>query len=343
MKNLLTVLLCLLSINPVYAELQQGNSPDKNYLDYYHSVALAEEAVVNGNYRNAIERYKTVFEEYLYNNPVDCYVAAQVASYIKDTASCISFIYKGVCFGLPTQTIISNPHLTDIFRSLEQHSVDSCRGIYLENIDAEARAAMLSLVKRDQSIVHGLPPGERLYMPDGYRLKDIYRPVWDSLLREVITLTHNRGFPAQKIIGTQTGEDSLLRIGPNSVFVMYIFIHHGNGWSEVSEILWSELLKGNITPQMYGVIYETSNGRPLYNNPINYFASRPCDGKQCKSMVKDGIRDINKARWEIGLGSYEVMQKKFESMSHYIKWCRKGANVKQAYFDFQCELSFQGI
>jgi hypothetical protein len=322
---------------------QHSDSGADNYLGYYRAVAIAEEAVINGHFRDAVQQYKKVFAAYPYNNPIDCYIAAQVSSYTADTLSCIGFLRMGICYGLPPRTIAGNPHLAACFRKMDRSTVDSCWSIYQKRIDTRARAVMLSLIKYDQSVIQHLPDGESIYESDGYTLKGKYRPVWDSLITEIIALTRSSGFPAQKIIGTQNGEDSLFQTGPNAVFASVIFIHHGRAWNQVSEMLWAELLKGNITPQMYGVIYEYSNGGDFYSNPVHYFAARHCQEKQCKKLVREKLKEINSARWTIGLGSYEVMQKKFESTFQYYKWQRKGTRTNEPVFDFQCDLSFQRI
>lgn len=316
---------------------------DKSYLNYYRAVAIAEEAIVDGDYKEAIGQYQNIFEEYVYNNPIDCYIASQVASYAGDTSSGLSFLYKGLCFGLPVETINSNPHLAAIFKKADQSVIDSCRSIYHNGIDAKARATVISLAQRDQAFIHNLnlSPGG-LYKPDGYTLKDNYRPFYDSLITEIISLTRMSGFPAQKVAGTQTGEDSLFRIGPNAVFALYPFIHHSNAWHRVAEMLWTELLGGNITPQMYGVIYENSSGKAPYATDTLYFASRPCQEKACKTLVKTKLKEINNARWEIGLGSYEVMEKKFLSRMKYYTWRKKLTKESKPFFDFECDLGFQG-
>lgn len=340
------VTICFLLMNGVFGQAPQvpeNGIISINYINYYRTVALAEEAIVNGKYDTALKYYQRAFEGYPYNNPIDCYVAAQIASYVRDTEICLKLISNGLCFGLPIQTINSNPHLARISNKIDSHSIDSCRGIYRKRIDTNARATMLSLIKRDQSIVKGLiSVGESLYESNGYTLKNIYRPIWDSLVMEVVKLTNKSGFPAQKIIGTQNGDDSLFRVGPNSVFVTYIFIHHGNGWNDICNMLQTELLKGNITPQMYGVIYESSNGNGPLDTSIRYFASRPCRDKRCKYFVSNHLKEINSNRWEIGLGSYSVMEKKFESQAHYYKWRSKNTKNSRPYFDFQCDLNFQG-
>ena len=345
MRKLLHVLFCFLTIPVSFGQaggVQDSSASAKSYLDYYHAIAFAEEAVVTGNYRDAIRQYHDIFEAYPYNNPIDCYIAAQVAAYISDTASCIHSLYKGLRFGLPVQTIAGNPHLAGIFKTMDQGAIDSCQNLYAQSIDHEAWAAMIALIKRDQSTIHSLPPGEDLYDPGGYVLKDKYRPVWDSLLKALIILTRSSGFPAHKIIGTQNGDDSLFRVSPNSVFAIPIFIHHSNAWSQVGDLLWAELLKGNITPQMYGVIYEHSSGHDSYKTSVLYFAARYCQEKKCRKLVKRQLAEINAARWRIGLGSYEVMQQKFESMSRYYKWKRNVVKSSEPVFDFECDLGFQG-
>lgn len=344
--NLISFLFYIFSATVVFAQERQlpGNNTQPNdYLTYYRTVALAEEAIVNGKHENALKYYKDIFKEYTFNNPVDCYIAGQVASYLGDTLACANFIYAGISFGLPIQTVTTNPHLVNILGTLEQTTIDSCWSLYKKRINMNARSIMLSLIKRDQVVVKGLLRGESLYESDGYTLKELYKPLWDSLVKEVISITLKYGFPAQKIIGTQNGDDSIFNIGPNSVFVTYIFIHHGNAWNQINEILWPELLKGNITPQMYGVIYESSNVHRAYDKEPVYIASRPCSDKPCTDFLKKNIKKINSRRWEIGLGSYEVMQKKFESRANYYKWCRKKVRTRKPFFDFQCDLSFQGL
>jgi len=345
MEKLITLILCLLLSNTLLGgtdERQHTNVDTANYLDYYHAIAAAEEAVVNTDYANAVTQYQKIFKGYPYNNPIDCYIAAQAASYIDDTASCSDFLYKGLCFGLPVRTIAGNPHLKDCFQKMAQQTVDSCLNTYRQRIDQTARARMLAISRYDQSFIQSLPIGEIYdYSADSCRLKNKYQPVWDSLINEVVTLIRTSGFPAQRVIGTQDGVDSSFPLGPLSTFVLFVFVHHSNAWPLVSNLLWDELLKGNITPQMYGVIYESSNGKREYRTPINYFASRGCWQRKCKGLIKNHLREINEARWSIGLGKYEVMDKKFESRILYYKWRRKETRVKEPFFDFQCDLSFQ--
>lgn len=342
MNKLLLLLYCLLTMFPASGQSTGSQRlPAKSYLDYYHAVAFAEESIISGSYSDAVKQYRQAFATYSYNNPIDCYIAAQVAAYTGDTLSCTDFICKGLCYGLPAETIMENPHLTLCLEKTDRRIADSCRNVYRNSINPKARATMLALFRRDQSIIQNLPPGESIYMSDGRTLRDQYRPVWDSLIREVIILAREYGFPAQKIIGTQNGDDSLFRTGPHSSFAACIFIHHGQAWDKVSDLLWAELLKGNITPQMYGVIYQYANGKDEYDNPVLYFASRYCQEKRCQKLVQERRAAIDSARWSIGLGSYEVMQQKYESRYRYYKWRRKKNRKNEPFFDFQCDLSFQ--
>lgn len=344
MHRLFTILVCFWVMSTAYGQVTEGvqdKTAARTYLDYYRAVATAEETIVNGRYQDAIQQYRRTFDEYDYNNPIDCYVAAQVAAYTGDTVACIAFLTKGLCSGLPVQTISGNPHLSGYFSTISQRSVDSCWNSYRAGIDQKARAAMFTLIKRDQSVIHNLPKGESIYGRDGYTLQERYQPLWDSLAKAMIVLIQTYGFPAQKIIGTQNGDDSLFRVGPNSVFAYPIFIHHGTAWNRLESILWPELLKGNITPQMYGVIYESVDGNENYAGPVHYFAARECDRPACKKLVKTKLKEINNDRWQIGLCSYEVMQQKFLSRKRYFKWRSNPARIPEPVFDFECELSFQ--
>lgn len=314
-----------------------------NFLDYYRAVAAAENAVVQEQYQDAVQQYQHTFSLYSYNNPVDCYVAAQVAGYIGDTAHCAAFITKGISFGLPLQTILSNPHLAPYIRSngaLGKTTIDSCLAVYRHRINKEARATAIALIQRDQAIVRNLPHGGLYERGDGRTLKPAYQPVWDSMLNEIIQLTNDVGFPAQKVIGTQHGDDGLFAPGPNATYIYFILIHHGNAWPRIGPLLRAELEKGNITPQMYGALADHSAGRADDYRSISYCALRPCGTRACKKIISGRINEINAARSAIGLCSYEVMELKHASMIAYYKWCKEVNASPKPVFDFQSDLHF---
>ncbi len=320
---------------------QTGKTEEKTYLNYYQEIAVAEDAVVNGQYLEGINQYQKTFAEYPYNNPIDCYVAAQVASYAKDTTSSIYFLLKGIRFGVPVYTIINNPHLAAIFSRLNKRVVDSCLTIYENSINKKARAETIAFYRKEQFLKMDVLKVDNLYGGDGI-LKSKYKGTWDSLLQEIMLLTKKYGFPAQKIIGTQNGEDSLLRLtNPHSTYAFFVFVHHHNAWSEVGTILWAELLKGNITPQMYAVIYENSNGKKQYSDSVIYIAARPCGFAYCRKQLKKNLQEINRARNNIGLCSYEVMEKKFASRQLYYQWRERTERKPEPLFDFQCDFNFQ--
>ncbi|MES2478742.1 MAG: hypothetical protein V4561_06635 [Bacteroidota bacterium] len=342
MKKLSGFLLCLFTLINTYGQSAESGQ-DKNYLNYYQAVARAEEAIVNGRYDSALTWYRHTFNQYPYNNPIDCYVAAQVAAYTGDTAHSEQFLRKGIQFGLPVYTILNNPHLATVLSRIDRSAIDSCLACYQKSIQPKARASVISLIKYDQLLVHTAS----IYEQGGYRkLKQEYRPIWDSLCRAIMQLTKEYGFPSQKIAGTQNGEDSCFVTSPHATFPLFILIHLGNAWKDFEAILWEELKKANITPQMYAVIYESSNGkeyRDFYaNGSVFYFASRPCGDNHCKKFLKERMAKINQDRAKIGLCPYEVMDKKFTSTRNYHQWRRNKAEKPEAVFDFQCELNFQG-
>jgi hypothetical protein len=346
MKLILAVLCSLLSgtLSGKISDYPDTTPDTSNYLNYYRTIATAEEAAVNADYKGAIARYQQAFGKYPYNNPVDCYIAAQLASYIDDTALCSDFLRRGLSFGLPAQTIAGNPHLKGPFQKMVRRTADSCWEVYQGRIDQAARTKMIAIIRYDQSIIHSLPKGEKFYdySSGASRLTSKYQPVWDSLVNDVISLTRAGGFPAQKIVGTQNGDDSLFKVGPLAIFAVPVFIHHCNAWSpSVGDLLWNELQKGNLTPKMYGVIYEASNGKAGQQNPVDYFASRPCWQSTCRGLVRNHLREIDEARQSIGLEKYEVMEKKFESVVRYRKWRSRGTVPREPFFDFQCDLGFQ--
>lgn len=339
----LILLVCPVAI--IYGQARPA-APDSllqtTYLAYYRAVAKAEEAVIQGRYPDGIAQYQRAFGAYAYNNPLDCYIAAQAAAYLDDTVACSSFLLKGLCFGLPRETIASNPHLAPFLATMAPRRIDSCRDIYSDRIDRKAREAVLSLARCDQAFIHS-PQSRRIYEVSGHALRKPYRPFWDSLMGQVVAIIKEKGFPAEKLIGTQHAADSLFAAGPQSTFVYFIMVHHCNAWSLIGDRLYDELLKGNITPQMYGALYEHSSGRDFYDNPVHYFSLRECTDKGYnRRLQQTGLKQVNEARWQIGLGSYEVMQQKHRSEQQYRQWRREKVRKKEPFFDFRSDLHFQG-
>jgi len=311
-----------------------------NYLDYFRRIATAEKAVTVGRYQEALQDYRQAFNDFSWNNPADCYVAAQVAAYTEDTLTTKQLLYRGLCFGLHPQTIGDNPHLRVIARQMDTMRMDSCRQVYQSHVNSSARAAIITLVRYDQYLIRHTQPYK---IRGDHDLKPQYRPVWDSLVREIIALTGRYGFPAEKIAGTQQGDDSLFRVAPHAIFAHPIFIHQAHAWLQISALLTEQLKLGNITPQAYGLIYEVSNSvHNSYDLPIPYFAIRPCQDTRCKKWMKRRLPEIDRVRNEIGLCSYEVMEHKFADHLLYEAWRRQPQPPRIPVFDFQCELAFQG-
>lgn len=316
----------------------------ENYLPYYQAIVTAEEAVIAGRYQEGLQQYTNTFAAYTFSHPIDCYVAAQVAGYMHDSSACVAFLRRGVAFGLPLPTIAANPHLAGYVREglLGQAQLDSCWRMYLGRIDRTAREKALALFRFDQTFIRHLPAGP-LYESDGSTLLAIYRPVYDSLLAEIVGLIKTHGFPAQRLIGTQNGDDGFLRIGPHAAFVYYILIHHGNAWPQLKELLWDELLKGNISPLMYGALADHSDANRGAQAGRPYMALRECETKACSKELRSRRAALDAARKSIGLGSYELMKARRSSSMRYRKWCRQHTRTPEPFFDFQDELHFQGV
>lgn len=314
------------------------DSMSENYIEYYQQIAKAEEAIVLKEYKKATQIYSNAFDEFAFNNPIDCYVAAQLTAYQGDTILTKTFLLKGISFGIPILTIENNPHLNPYLTLFDQQSIDSCKKVYAKRINFVARKRTISLSKRDNELVSGK---KSIYDKSGYILKEEYQPIWDSLLIELNDIILKYGFPAQKIIGTHSKNDNLFQVNPHSNYAYFILIHHCNAWKLLGNTLLLELRKGNITPQMYGAIYEYSNGQNSANLPIQYFALRPCQNKLCEQNLKLLNRvKIDEDRWSIGLCSLDIMERKFELNRKYYAWKQKKSINNMPYFDFKCDLNF---
>jgi hypothetical protein len=344
MRPFLLVLFCCCGF-ATYAGRPDSSTgrPQPDYLDYFLQIADAETALVPDNIPQALNLYRFAFESYAWNNPKDCYVAAQASAYVGDTVFAADCLRRGLCSGLPLSLVQSNPHLQRLAQRIDKAGTDSCLAVYQSRINPAARAAILTLIRKDQALVHAVPPGESIYEGKGDRgLKPQYIPVWDSMLQTLIVLTENYGFPAEKVAGTQQGDDGLFRAAPHNIYPNPILVHHSRAWPQIGTLLTQQLHLGNITPQAYGLIYETSNGYASYQDPVQYLAIRPCQDRACKQLLKQKRVAIDTARRQIGLCSYEAMERKFEHRKAYANWRSKPGSKPEPVFDFQCELAFQG-
>src|ERR1044072_7915795 len=131
-RVLLVTIICCISYRSIASA---------NYLEYYRAISAAEEAIVNNQYSEALRLYESTFSRFEYSNPIDCYVAAQIASYVDDSQSCIALLRRGISFGLPINTIAGNPHIAAYIGSspLSQETTDSCWKVYERRIDRKAR------------------------------------------------------------------------------------------------------------------------------------------------------------------------------------------------------------
>ncbi|MGC4058193.1 MAG: hypothetical protein QM743_08760 [Chitinophagaceae bacterium] len=317
-----------------------ADTTHENYIGYYHGIILAEEAIVAQHYTNALRQYEQLFNAYAYNQPADCYIAAQVAAFTRDTAHCQLLLQRALCMGMPPETAIANPHLKYLYNSLTVGTRDSCIGVYHARLNPEAHAFALSIGKADQQLVASLPP-LGLYGRNGSMLKPAYIPFYDSLVNAIAAATERYGFPAERIAGTQQNADSILRSSPYNRYAYLVLIHHGDAWKQLAPLLRKELQRGNLSPVMYGAIREGSDRSGVSAQDAPLFAVRPCQDAACRKQLEAaGIARVNAARREVGLGSYELMEQKYATMIRYRKWRMLRNRQPEPVFDFCCDLHF---
>lgn len=335
-----TALSCLALV----AALIPFRSHAENYLGYYTGIARAESLLVAGSYSASLSVYDSLGGSYAWNDPADCYIAAQIAVAAGEMQMGRRALIRGLCSGLPVSVVSRNPNLAPYLDDLHPHGIskaglDSCETIYRNRINSEARQAALKLAKADQLFIHDrtLSGGKSPYGSDGHTLKRELRPLYDSLLGELIRITNEYGFPAERIAGTHGASDSLFKVGATTQYGWYLPVHHGSTWPRLKPLLYAELQKGNISPRLYGAIADFSDSSHFEVLP--YMALRSCfyhwKERPCKSSVAQRLTAINASRAAIGLCSYEVLEHKERMKRAYDEWIAAGKKPDGLqHFDF---------
>jgi len=301
----------------------------QGYLYYHKRVAQAEELIITGNYNAALDIYDSLFHQYSFCFPKDCYIAAQVAAYAEAGDRCHYFLTKGFINGLSFNCLSLNPHLRKwkaADNRFGQRTLDSLRGIYEHHINSAAKQRLDDLFAADQKIVR---QRGSIYTADN-ELEPSLKPFWDSLYREIKELTRQYGFPAEQVAGVASSATE--HVTTRNAKVYYMLIHHGGIDDEFRKLLLAELDKGNIAPEMYGGIADIGRGF----DTREYYSIQTCNAElqssDCRKAVSSRLNAIDGSRSVIGLPSYNCQASKEVSRVQYYR--RKNALPGKPYFDF---------
>lgn len=351
-KGTLFRLICLFTISCFARKV-----PAQNYMPYFKAIARAEMALLDSNYHQSIAIYKEAFQSYNFVFPKDCFIAAQLAAYVKDSNTCRYFLGKGMENGLPWNEIEGNIHLHRWLNASPHHkaslSIDSLQNIYHNKIDQELRREIIAMTVEDQKLRDRVEtPLNHFFF---YLLKPFAQRRFDKQANEfskkIHQLTIEHGFPSHRLIGTHDSTD-YKKFGTEmgSDYATIILFHSDFAWHYLKGTLPEELQKGNISPKQYALLRDFATRHYMYGKvkdaayaDYTYFIRWTYNGKHLgkkaryrrKEQVREMEAAIDSARAKIGLPPYRYDRLKKKMTLSYEKLERTSPSIESPVFDLR--------
>lgn len=256
-----------------------------NFLEYHRLSCDARTHARNGEYKKAVKAFKKAVNSVENPKPLELFFLGKSYAQLGQKTNMIKYLElaykKGYWYSLESDSLSFLPYWDDQdFLSLV-NSQKILRKKFLNSRDTVLLTKVEFIFTRDEEIRIHIDSLQRLIYPSSNK-NYLYQKQIDSLWQEddinlnrFINLIKEYGFPSHEQIGNG--------------FAEVLLLHCTDIFEENKELLYSELLLGNIMPWEYAAIYDRSNG-PYDCKYGGYF---------CKSHVpKD---ELLENRREIGL------------------------------------------
>ena len=325
----LNFILCLFLFN-------LGISSAQNYIDYHKEIVKIEAHVLEEDYAPALSLFDSLFEHYDFIYAIDCFTAAQLANLEKKPQRAFFFLRKGIEQGLRLEIIEENGLLKNLQEEEAwanfKRDYPKLRTKYEANIQPKLCHKVRKLYELDAAITEELKGASLIWEQVVYIKwkKQVRRNM--KVLKEII---EEHGFPGEKIIGLDEclnpdfdmaatppippviGRNALL----NSKMAFLMTVHYfSDPYPDFNELLLKEVENGNLPPGHYAAIndFQCKYGKQKYGEYKYYNQWH----KEQKAKRK-GIKEVDKRRMAIGLGSYKHKEKKRK------RWLRARAKKQE--------------
>lgn len=259
MKSIYFLILLL-----VFTNFSIGQKSE-NYIQYHQNCRKAEQYFIQSDYIKCINLYDSIFNQFDFLFPRDCYLAAQIAKKAGNDSLAVIFLMKGVPFGLNAELIFSLDSIHTISKiskskywQLYLNEYDSLRNLYITRIDWKLKSKLIEIVKEDQSwrvrnnkwfnrtFRHGL---EKKFEIVNYN----HTLFLDSVFK-------TKGYPGIWLIGVgDTSKPYFNNILNLNEFSFILLYHEDSALVKYGNYLKSEIQNGHIHPRVYAMIYDFSD------------------------------------------------------------------------------------
>lgn len=288
MKNLLQLLL-LLTLHSGACGQNNGKllsfstiAPDSifyypidttGYLDYHRFVYQAERYFLDGEDARSLEVYRKVFDAYSFIFAKDAAIAAQVAAKTGALDLFLHFTEKAFRSGVMLDCLMDIPVFAQFVGG--QRLKDTLE--VMNEVGRKAYMASINLEQKQRYI-------QRYREEQAFKKAKAFESYEQAVLANVAAIRQDieaGGFPAGRIIGIDgpflSPERDHCQL--SSEVTLISLYHYPCSYSELRELLFEEMRKGNLHPKDVAFIYEYE--KELSKNGHNRFENR------CQPMDKE--------------------------------------------------------
>jgi len=278
------ILLCFFHIvQPAAAQ----SAVRENYMAYHQGIIRCEEQFLYHNsIRKALNGYRELFSTYKKPFAKDCFIALQLACYIKDTANTTFFFRTAFERGVTWTAIEMAPAIKNFFDRKQKYKKEifdlypECREKWQGSINYSLRRTINDLMKRDTELKVWTERFER-NSKEEYDAETVENEVQDSIATEIVKLTKRYGFLGDNVIGFYEGskaDSGTFDKGHCYAITSMIdnqFFHHNCLYFLLKRELDTALVNGEISPAMYATIYEWTYSSVENNGPESWKGHPP--------------------------------------------------------------------
>lgn len=205
----------ILSINLILLfSLTNGKADEtKNYNVYHQRVIAAEILIASENYKDALQVYEELFENYEFVFLRDYKIATQLAVHIQDFENAFKYLKLGISEGWTLKDIKKNKFIKPLTFRKEWNSVednyDAFRSKYNKRIDDDLREDVQEMYKKDQKFAI------KYLFKIGQKAKERYGnkrgvPHARQQIAKLNTIIDSKGYPGLKLIGENQWMSTIL-------------------------------------------------------------------------------------------------------------------------------------
>lgn len=243
----------LVSIS-LMATLSSKAQKSTDYRAYHQEMIKADQCLVSGHYKEALQVMDNVFEDYDFIFLRDYQVAAQVAAYISDKPKAFQYLRRAATAGWQLNAIKKISLFTKLkndpaWRSFVQQ-YPSLHRRYLRRLDGKMRSRLKQMFLDDQRLA-----AENLKISDEKAqdafIMQRFVPQNERQVRQLLDMILEKGYPGEKRIGNTLWAWTIL-CHHNSVSPAYIT--QDKLYPTLRPLLLKAIISGDLSPGDFAVI-----------------------------------------------------------------------------------------